>query len=115
MAPTIASVQISVEEQPVEGRSAVEASWKAFPRKLSARRKPRKSKGLSSSGMPPRGHKDRDPGERQYAGIGRLMKNTQRQERLSVSQPPSAGLNIGPRIAASRAYRAMTCPSCLGG
>ncbi len=31
--------------------------------------------------------------------IGRLMKNTQRQEKLSVSQPPSTGPKIGPRIA----------------
>ena len=46
--------------------------------------------------------------------IGRLMKNTQFQEKLSVSQPPSTGPKIGPRIAPAP-HSAITWPTWLGG
>jgi hypothetical protein len=45
---------------------------------------------------------------------GRLMKKTQRQEKLSVSQPPSSGPKIGPRIAPAP-QMAITWPTWLGG
>jgi hypothetical protein len=46
--------------------------------------------------------------------IGRLMKNTQRQSRLSVSQPPRAGPRIGPSTAPAP-QMAMAEPCFSGG
>ena len=74
--------------------------------------KPRKSNGRA---VPPRSRpmKIATPANARMP-IGRLMKNTQRQEKLSVSQPPSTGPRIGPRIAPAPQI-AITWPTWLGG
>ena len=45
---------------------------------------------------------------------GRLTKNTQRQEKLSVSQPPSVGPMIGPSMT-PMPQMAMAWPRCSNG
>ncbi len=45
---------------------------------------------------------------------GKLMKNTQRHDRLSVIQPPSAGPMIGPMITAALQID-ITCGICRCG
>ena len=59
--------------------------------------KPSMSKGRFSS--PFFSDRNRNTPPKARIPIGRLMKNTQRQSRLSVSQPPSAGPRIGPSTA----------------
>ncbi len=45
---------------------------------------------------------------------GRLMKNTQRQSKFSVSQPPSIGPRIGPTMMPAPQI-AIACPTFCGG
>ena len=111
MTATISSVQISVEPSQswLGPRSSI--SWKA-PMATARARKPRVSKRRFSALF----FSDRKKKTPQKARIpiGRLMKNTHRQSRLSVSQPPRPGPSSGPSTAPAP-QTAMAWPWRSGG
>ncbi len=81
-------------------------SW-SEPSAMASMAKPKKSKRRTTRSA--RGSQAAQP-RKATMPTGRLMKKTQRQSQLSVSQPPSVGPMIGPTMIPAP-QSAMACPA----